>query len=260
MNWKHQGVRWALSVCLMTGLALAIVPTSDAQTADGVTPAEEDICTTWGMTGKVNGLCNAYCEAMDCDSAEPQASEQACSRVLGKIEGALGETPFPTCVDVDNDGVPNGLDNCPDSHNPGQEDANTGTPEGDVCEPLPGAACLCLGAAPGVPSTPAELLADAESYHTANPLAQVATFCSAADYGDQRAGSGSGFSASWRLINIPILHPTEPPTGECTLVRTDDGMGEVYRANVRSLTNEEHVECTALAAGIRNVDPLGACN
>jgi hypothetical protein len=39
-------------------------------------PAEEDICTTWGMTVKASGLCNAYCEAMACDSAEPQASEK----------------------------------------------------------------------------------------------------------------------------------------------------------------------------------------
>jgi hypothetical protein len=142
MNWKHQGMRWALSVCLMIGLALAIVPASYAQTADGETPAEEDICTTWGMTGKVNGLCNSYCEAMDCDSAAPQASEQACSRVLGKIEGALGDTPFPTCQDVDGDGVPNGLDNCPDTANPDQADDNTATPEGKACEPI---TCPCLG-------------------------------------------------------------------------------------------------------------------
>jgi hypothetical protein len=142
MNWKHQGMRWALSVCLMTGPALAIVPVSYAQTADGETPAEEDICTTWGMTGKVNGLCNAYCEAMDCDSAAPQASEQACSRVLGKIEGALGDTPFPTCEDVDGDGVPNGLDNCPDDENPEQADTDENG-VGDACD-VPPAVCPCI--------------------------------------------------------------------------------------------------------------------
>ena len=51
-------------------------------TPDGVTPAAEDICTTWGFTGKVEGLCTAYCEAMDCDDANPQASEPACGRVF----------------------------------------------------------------------------------------------------------------------------------------------------------------------------------
>jgi hypothetical protein len=145
---NHHGVRWALSACLMIGLALALAPASYAQTADGETPAEEDICTTWGMTGQVNGLCNAYCEAMDCDADEPQASEQACSRVLGKIEGALGDTPFPTCQDMDEDGVPNGLDNCPADANPGQADGD-GNGVGDACE-VP-AACKAADACP--PST-----------------------------------------------------------------------------------------------------------
>ncbi|MBW2692090.1 MAG: hypothetical protein JRE57_05590 [Deltaproteobacteria bacterium] len=68
-------------------------------------PAVEDICTKWGFSGNVNGLCNVYCEAMGCDSANPQASDQACNRVLDKNVVALGDTPFPTCQDVDDDGV-----------------------------------------------------------------------------------------------------------------------------------------------------------
>ena len=102
-------MRRALGACLTIELALAFATPSHAQTADGATPAEEDICTKWGMTGKVNGLCNAYCKAMDCDSAEPQASEQAYARVLGKIEDTLGDPPVPAC-------------------------------EGDACEPV---ACPC---------------------------------------------------------------------------------------------------------------------
>jgi hypothetical protein len=144
LNAKQQCVRWALGACLTIGLALAVAPASHAQTADGVTPAVEDICTKWGMTGQVNGLCNAYCEAMDCDAAEPQASEQACARVLGKIEAALGDTPFPTCEDTDDDGVPNGIDNCPNVANADQADAKPATPEGDACEPV---VCPCWDAA-----------------------------------------------------------------------------------------------------------------
>lgn len=53
---------------------------SDAQTSDGVTPASESICD--GEVGAAYGLCNAYCEAMDCDSEEPNASEKACEKVL----------------------------------------------------------------------------------------------------------------------------------------------------------------------------------
>jgi hypothetical protein len=102
-------------------------------TPDGLTPAAEDICTKWGYTGKVHGLCNAYCEAMDCDAAAPQASEEACNRVFGKITVALDGAPFPTCQDTDDDGVPNGLDNCPNVANPDQADAD-GDGIGDACD------------------------------------------------------------------------------------------------------------------------------
>ena len=48
-------------------------------TPDGQTPHEEDVCD--GETGAAFGLCNAYCEAMDCDSANPHASEKACTKI-----------------------------------------------------------------------------------------------------------------------------------------------------------------------------------
>lgn len=105
-------------------------------TADGLTPAVEDICTKWGFQGKINGLCNAYCEAMDCDTATPQASPQACTRVYDKIIGALGDAPFPSCNDEDNDGIPSGVDNCPQTFNQGQEDAD-GDGIGDDCDNCP---------------------------------------------------------------------------------------------------------------------------
>jgi len=126
---------------LLLGLVMLTTSVAYAQgRSDGETPAAEDICTLWGFTGAINGLCNAYCESMDCDDAEPLASEQACTRVLGKIETALGETPFPTCEDADDDGVPDGLDNCPDDPNADQADEYPSTPEGDACERF---GCLC---------------------------------------------------------------------------------------------------------------------
>jgi hypothetical protein len=126
--------RFLTLTLLFFGLSVLATSSAYAQgTPDGETPAAEDICSKWGFTGKVNGLCKAYCEAMDCDSSTPQASEQACGRVLDNIMGALGDTPFPTCQDVDDDGVPNGLDNCVDDPNPNQEDADDDG-VGDVCE------------------------------------------------------------------------------------------------------------------------------
>lgn len=117
-----------------------MVPMAFAQTADGLTPANEDICTKWGFDGKVNGLCNAYCEAMDCDDPNPHASDQACTRVLDKIQGELGDTPFPTCQDSDEDGIPNGSDNCPSVANSDQIDSD-GNGEGDACQAID---CPCF--------------------------------------------------------------------------------------------------------------------
>lgn len=47
------------------GMSLYIAPLVIAQTPDGTTPAEETICD--GLEGAAFGLCNAYCEAKDCD-------------------------------------------------------------------------------------------------------------------------------------------------------------------------------------------------
>jgi hypothetical protein len=102
--------RYLAALFTTTLLLLGLSIGSQAQTPDGLTPAVEDICTKWGFSGNVNGLCNAYCEAMDCDSANPQASDRACNRVFDKIIVALGDTPFPTCQDVDDDSVPDGIE------------------------------------------------------------------------------------------------------------------------------------------------------
>ena len=118
--------------------AMAIIEVAESQgggTADGLTPSAEDICTKWGYSGQVNGLCNAYCEAMDCDSPTPQASDQACTRVYDRIIGALGDVPFPECEDVDNDGLPNGMDNCPNQPNDQTDSDSDG--HGDVCDNCP---------------------------------------------------------------------------------------------------------------------------
>ena len=76
--------------CLMGAL---VVMTNEARskTPDGETPAVESVCD--GLSGAAFGLCNSYCEAMDCDSPNPRASEQACSQVLDnfmkKTDGKL---------------------------------------------------------------------------------------------------------------------------------------------------------------------------
>ena len=59
-----------------------------AQTPDGLPPALETVCDA--ETGAAYGFCNAYCEAMDCDSAAPSASATACSKVRSKFENVAG--------------------------------------------------------------------------------------------------------------------------------------------------------------------------
>lgn len=70
-------------------LVLAIPAT--ASTPDGQTPSRETICDS--QSGAAFGLCNAYCEAMDCDSPAPEASPKACERVLANFVRHTGEQP-----------------------------------------------------------------------------------------------------------------------------------------------------------------------
>lgn len=63
-----------------------------AKTPDGRTPAEETVCD--GQAGAAFGLCNAYCEAMDCDSPDHRASDAACSSVRRQYERKTGR-PIP---------------------------------------------------------------------------------------------------------------------------------------------------------------------
>jgi hypothetical protein len=81
--------RFILSFALLllcSGIAVAKTP-------DWMTPSEETICD--GETGAAFGLCNAYCEAMDCDSPNAQASATACSKVKGKFTNVTGRAFLP---------------------------------------------------------------------------------------------------------------------------------------------------------------------
>jgi hypothetical protein len=87
-----------LLICTGTGAALA-------QTPDGTPPSSETVCD--GQAGAAYGLCTAFCEAMDCDSDDPQASQTACDKVGAKFLNITGQAPpcaVPTCPCVG--GVP----------------------------------------------------------------------------------------------------------------------------------------------------------
>jgi hypothetical protein len=236
-------------------LALGLAGAASAQTPDGATPASEDICTKWGLSGQVNGLCKAYCEAMDCDDASPQASAQACERVLGRIQTALGDTPFPTCQDSDDDGVPNGLDNCPNVANPDQADANPGTPEGDACEPAP-ATCPCLGAntegALGpVPATPEALIASAETFAASHEVPPP--LCSNVEYAlDAEVEEGSEIFR-WLFQGIGACVAESSTFGEETTLLWTAFVDEAL------LSDAEAAACAAVLDALVAAEPFGAC-
>ena len=69
----------------------------------------ESVCD--GEQGAAYGLCNAFCDAMDCDG-DPQASETACNKVQSKFEQVTGHAPpclEPQLSCVCNEALPNFL-------------------------------------------------------------------------------------------------------------------------------------------------------
>jgi hypothetical protein len=92
---------------LLSGAALAQTTEGGGGTPDGQPPAFEDPCA--GEEGRAFGLCNAYCEAMDCelghDPADPEgdgvavANPGACTAVLDNYRKAKGDSEaHPGCV------------------------------------------------------------------------------------------------------------------------------------------------------------------
>ncbi len=88
---------------------LVFAVTANAKTPDGMTPAEETVCD--GEIGAAYGLCNAYCEAMDCDKYQPNANNnkgckekgKGCQRVREnfiRITGRDLPCERPECFDV----------------------------------------------------------------------------------------------------------------------------------------------------------------
>jgi hypothetical protein len=83
----------SFGLIVLTAMAMVLIGAGSAaaQTPDFMTPSAETICDM--ESGAAFGLCNAYCEAMDCELAndndpltEPKASANACSKVRGKFD------------------------------------------------------------------------------------------------------------------------------------------------------------------------------
>ncbi len=119
-------------------LCLLMIPVASAQTPDGQAPAEETVCEEAELGGALKGLCNAYCEAMDCD-ADPNANINACASVHGKFLKKSGGIELPCVVppvlDTDGDSVPDDVDNC--AYTPNDQADGDGDGVGDACDNCP---------------------------------------------------------------------------------------------------------------------------
>ena len=124
----------AITLCVSV-LGAFVAISSMARTPDGVTPAEETVCD--GLVGAAFGLCNAYCEAQDCDILDPQ--RESCELLRENFERITGTWNFP--CDCGN-GVLEGDEEC--------EMGVACATSGQNCS-----ACICHGGA--VPCGDAEL-------------------------------------------------------------------------------------------------------
>ena len=99
--------RHLIGIVLAIGLNLP--KATFGQTPDGQTPAEEEVCGD--LTGAAKGLCNAYCEAQDCDEHE----RPSCERLRKNFEKKTGGRTLPcdrvACGDA---GAPECNGECPD--------------------------------------------------------------------------------------------------------------------------------------------------
>jgi len=127
-------------LCLSVLIAACLLSSAPALAAKshGTKFAQDGVCSAAGLSGAAWGLCNAYCEAMDCDGAASNASPNACQKVLKNFrKKAQGNDPPCMVVeaDADRDAVTDDLDNCLDTPNGSAlGSCTTGPLAGEPCD------------------------------------------------------------------------------------------------------------------------------
>ena len=71
-------------------LVFGLASQATAQTSDGSTPSEEQSCA--GLDGALYGLCNAYCEAKDCQ--EGAGTAPGCTQIRRNFERQTAGLPL----------------------------------------------------------------------------------------------------------------------------------------------------------------------
>jgi hypothetical protein len=99
-------MRRFLFVSVLT-VALATAGALLAKTPDGQPPSKETPCA--GLSRSAFGICNAYCEAQDCD-VHPRPS---CERLRANFKRATGQDRFPCDRIACGDSAPTCNGDCP---------------------------------------------------------------------------------------------------------------------------------------------------
>jgi len=83
---EHITGRWLRALAALAAVCLvSAAGNAWAKTPDGMPPSQETVCS--GLSGAAFGLCNAYCEAQDCD-VHPRPSCPVLRRNFAKITGS----------------------------------------------------------------------------------------------------------------------------------------------------------------------------
>ena len=100
-------------VALIATLAVASVcgtflagSVSAKKTPDGVPPSQETVCA--GLSRAAFGLCNAYCEAQDCDVHD----RPSCAELRRNFQKVTGSATFPCDAPVCGDGMVGASEQC----------------------------------------------------------------------------------------------------------------------------------------------------
>ena len=117
-----------LAVAAAVVLALPVLASAQEVVSD------KEYCGMIAEKG-AQGLCTAYCQAMNCDDPAHLTNDTACQQVLRTFRDKSGLV-WPVCVDTDMDSVRNESDNCPAVANANQSDKDKDA-IGDACDSCP---------------------------------------------------------------------------------------------------------------------------
>ena len=217
---------------VLFSIFLSIGITSHAQTPNEETPAVEDVCD--GQVGAAYGLCAAYCEAMDCDSDNPKASEKACAKVEAKYMNKTGMVPpcKDLCADVT---CPDG-ETCSDGVCFCGEDTTCAS--GEVCEE---GVCTPEDPCADVTCPAGEACVDGECRCGEEPTCAQLEICQEGECIDQCAELAA-------VAECPCDYFDVPKTEECWTTQSGD-------ANFTPCINGDCI-CNGIAR-FCSLDPIG---